>query len=283
PCTRAIIESGIAEVHMAILDPNPVVSGRGKAELEAAGIRTYLGEHEEEARRLNESYIKFVTTGLPFVTAKFAMSMDSKIATRSGDSRWISGEGSRERAHELRHAADAIMVGVNTVVCDDPQLTARGKDGRCWVRQPVRVIVDSGARTPATARLFGEGGRTIVAATAAASRDKVDKLRQGGAEVLRVPGRDGLVDLKALMWELGAKGIIGILVEGGSTLFGSLFEEGLVDKVVAFVAPVIIGGMEAKVAVGGRGAERIAQAVRLRHVSVERIGDDVMICGYPRS
>jgi len=280
PCTRAIIESGIAEVHIATLDHNPLVSGRGKAELEVAGVKTYLGEHEEEARRLNEAYIKFITTGLPFVTAKFAMSLDGKIATRSGDSRWISGQGSREWVQQLRQAADAIMVGVNTVLADNPRLTARESSDKARKKQPVRVIVDSGARTPATARLFGEPGRTIVATTAAAPRDKEDKLHQVGAEVLRLPARDRLVDLGALMRELGAREITSVLAEGGSTLFGSLFEQGLVDKVIAFVAPMIIGGSEAKAAVGGKGAEKIARALRLSRVSVERVGDDVMITGY---
>jgi diaminohydroxyphosphoribosylaminopyrimidine deaminase/5-amino-6-(5-phosphoribosylamino)uracil reductase len=283
PCTRALIESGIAEVHIATLDPNPQVSGRGKTALEAAGVKTYLGEHEEEARQINEAYIKFMATGLPFVTAKFAMSLDGKIATRDGDSKWISGQGSRERVHQLRQAADAIMVGVNTVLCDDPQLTARGENGQPLESQPLRVIVDGEARTPATARLFGKPGTTIVATTAAAPGDKVDKLRQVGAEVMRLPARDGMVDLGALMRELGAREITSLLVEGGSTLLGSLFEQGLVDKVIAFIAPMIIGGREAKTAVGGKGAERIAQALKLENVKLERFGEDVMICGHLRN
>jgi len=283
PCTQAIVESGIAEVHIATLDSNPLVSGKGRAELEAARIDTYLGEHEDEARQLNEAYIKFITTGLPFVAAKFAMSLDGKIATSSGDSRWISGEKSRERVHQLRRVVDAIMVGVNTVLRDDPQLTARDEKGQPMERQPVRVIVDSQARTPTTARLFGEPGRTIVATTSAVPRDRVDKLRQVGAEVLMLPISDWMVDLKALMQELGTREITSVLAEGGSTLFGSVFEQGLVDKVIAFVAPIIIGGVEAKAAVGGEGAEKIAQALRLNRVSIERLGDDVMVCGYVRS
>jgi len=280
PCTKAIIESGIAEVHIATIDPNPSVSGQGKAKLEAAGIKTYLGEHEDEARQLNEAYNKFITTGLPLVTAKFAMSLDGRIATGSGDSRWVSGEESREYVHQLRQAADAIMVGVNTVLVDNPRLTARESGDKARKRQPVRVIVDGEARTPATARLFGEPGRTIIATTTAAPGDRADKLHRVGAEVLKLPARDGLVDLEALMRELGAREITSILAEGGSNLLGSLFEQGLVDKVIAFVAPMIIGGREAKTAVGGEGAEKIAQALRLSRVGVERFGDDVMICGY---
>jgi len=282
PCTKAIIESGIAEVHIATLDPNPLVSGRGKEKLEAAGIKTRLGEHEEEARQLNEAYIKFITTGLPFVTAKFAMSLDGKIATRKGDSRWISGEESRGYLHTLRQTVGAVMVGVNTVIADDPQLTARGKDGWPLDRQPLRVIVDSEARTPPKARAFAEPGKTIVATTPAAPSSRTKKLEKAGGELLELPSRDGLVDLGELFKELGRREITSVLVEGGGTLLGSLFEQGLVDKVIAFIAPLIIGGQEAKLAIGGRGAERIAEATRLSRVKVERFGDDVMISGYSR-
>jgi diaminohydroxyphosphoribosylaminopyrimidine deaminase/5-amino-6-(5-phosphoribosylamino)uracil reductase len=280
PCTQAIIASGIAEVHMATLDPNPQVSGRGKAELEAAGIKTSLGEHEEEARQLNEAYIKFITTGLPFVTAKFAMSLDGKIATRTGDSRWISGQESREYVHRLRQAVDAIIVAVNTVLADDPQLTARDEQGRPLARQPLRVIVDSEARTPVTARLFGEPGTTMVATTSAAPRAKVREFQEVGAEVVELTSKEGLVNLEELLRELGRRGSISVMVEGGSTLFASLFEQGLVNKVIAFIAPMIIGGRRAKMAVAGEGVERIDHALRLNRVTVERLGDDVMMSGY---
>jgi diaminohydroxyphosphoribosylaminopyrimidine deaminase/5-amino-6-(5-phosphoribosylamino)uracil reductase len=280
PCTQAIIESGIAEVHIATLDPNPQVSGRGKVELESAGIGTQLGEEEEKARQLNEAYIKFVTTGLPFVTAKFAMSLDGKIATRTGDSRWISGPESREYVHQLRLAVDAIIVGVNTVLSDDPQLTARDKQGQPLERQPLRVIVDSEARTPSTARLFGEPGTTMIATTSAAPRAKVREFQELGAEVLELVSREGLVNPEEMLRELGRRGSISVMVEGGSILFASLFEQGLVDKVIAFIAPMIIGGKRAKIAVGGEGVERIDHALRLNRVTVERFSDDVMISGY---
>jgi len=280
PCTEAIIESGIAEVHIATLDPNSEVSGRGKEELERGGIKTLLGEHEEEARELNEAYIKFITTSLPFVTAKFAISLDGKIATRTGDSRWISGEESRKCVHQLRHEVDAIMVGVNTVLADDPQLTARSEEGQPFERQPLRVIVDSEARTPSTARLFGEPGRTLVATTSAASQAKVREFQEVGAEVLELLSREGQVDLEQLLRELGRREIISVMVEGGSTLFASFFKHGLVDKVIVFIAPIIIGGRGAKTAVAGEGAERIAHALRLSRVKVERFGDDAMISGY---
>ena len=280
PCARAIIEGGIAEVHIATLDPNPLVSGRGKAVLDDAGIKTRLGEREEEARGLNEAYIKFITTGVPFVTVKFAVSLDGKIATATGDSKWISGEESREYVHRLRRAADAIMVGVNTILADDPMLTARdGLEGGKR-KNPIRVIVDSKARTPPTARVLKEPGVTIVAITAIAPSVQEKRLREAGAEVLELPLRAGLVDLEELLAELGRREITSVLVEGGGTLLGSFFDQGLVDKVVAFIAPVIIGGTEARLAVGGGGAQRIAQALRLSRVRVERVGDDVMITGY---
>jgi len=211
---------------------------------------------------------------------KFAVSLDGKIATATGDSKWISGEESREYVHRLRRAADAIMVGVNTILADDPMLTARdGLEGGKR-KNPIRVIVDSKARTPPTARVLKEPGVTIVAITAIAPSAQEKRLREAGAEVLELPLRAGLVDLEELLAELGRREITGVLVEGGGTLLGSFFDQGLVDKVVAFIAPVIIGGTEARLAVGGGGAQRIAQALRLSRVRVERVGDDVMITGY---
>ena len=284
PCTQAIIEGGIAEVHIATLDPNPLVSSRGKASLDDAGIKTELGEREEEARELNEAYIKFITTGLPFVTVKFAMSLDGKIATRTGDSKWISGEESREYVHQLRRVADAIMVGVNTILVDDPQLTARhGLEQAGMQEKPIRVVVDSKAHTPPTAQVFKQPGRTIVAVTLAAPPSNIKVLEKAGAEVLELPSREALVDLEALLVELGKREITSVVVEGGGTLLGSffqLYEKYLVDKVIAFIAPVIIGGRDAKLAVGGKGAERITDALHLNRVKVERFGDDMMICGY---
>ena len=278
PCTGAIIEAGIAEVHMATLDPNPLVAGKGKAALEQAGIRTYLGEHKEEAEELNEAYIKHITSGLPLVTAKFALSLDGKLATRSRDSRWITGTEARERVHQLRSQVDAIMVGVGTVLSDDPQLTARPGGARAE-RQPKRIVVDSRGNTPPTARMLREPGVTIIAATALAAPDWKATMEQAGAEAIDLPSRAGGVDLAALMKVLGQRGVISLLVEGGGTLLGSLFSEGLVDKVCAFIAPTIIGGKEA-VGIGGPGVERMTEAQRLTRVRVERLGDDILVIGY---
>ncbi len=281
PCTRAIIAAGVAEVHMAMLDPNPLVSGKGDAELRSHGISTSLGERGHEAGEIIEAYAKHITTGIPFVTAKFAMSLDGKIATRTGDSRWISGRESRRFVHSLRHATDAIMVGVNTVLTDDPQLTCRcGDRGGKTAKQPLRVIVDSQGRTPATARVFAEPGRTLLAVTAAGAARAAETCSQVEAEFVSVSAEGGLADLKALLKTLGERETTSVLVEGGGTLLGSLFDEGLVDKVVAFIAPMVIGGAEAETAVGGRGVEHVADSVRLERVSTREFNGDVMISGY---
>ena len=282
PCTRAIISAGITEVHMAMLDPNSLVSGRGKDELEKEGIKTYLGEHEEEAEEINEAYIKFITTGIPLVTAKFAISLDGKIATRRGDSRWISGIEARRYAHNLRYTTDAIMAGVNTVLADDPHLTTRccGGRGGTTRKQPLRVIVDGKGRTPLTARVFTEPGKTLLALGRAATLEEKAAYAQAGAEILELPAAEGLVDLERLLIALGKREITSVLVEGGGILIGSLFDHGLVDKVIAFIAPIIIGGAEAKTAVAGKGVDRLADSLRLERVRVEKVGDDLMVSGY---
>ena len=281
PCTKAIINAGIAEVHFPMIDPNPLVSGRGISELEEAGIKTYLGEHKEEALEINESYVKFTARGLPFVIAKFAMSLDGKVATKTGDAKWISGEESRRYVHCLRHRVDAIMVGVNTIITDDPQLTARaGKDGGKTEKQPLRVVVDSRGRTPLNARVFQVPGKTLVAVTEEIEPAKSRALAEAGAEVLPLPLKEGKVDLGKLLSALGSKGIVNLLAEGGPTLFGSLFEQGLVDRLLAFVSPLIIGGREASSPVKSIGVEKVTQAMLLNRVRVERFGDDVLISAY---
>ncbi len=282
PCSQAVVAAGISEVHMAMLDANPLVSGRGKDELEREGIETYVGEHETEAREINEAYIKFITTGMPFVTAKFAVSLDGKIATRSGDSKWISGEAARKQVHSLRYTNDAIMAGANTVLTDDPRLTTRccaGKGGTAR-KQPLRVIVDGKGRTPLTARVFNETGKTLVAVGKTVTPEEKAAFTQVGAELLELPSEQERVDLERLLKTLGERQITSVLVEGGSILLGSLFDSGLVDKVVAFIAPVIIGGEEAKTAVGGRGVDKVVDSLKLKRVKVEMFGEDLMVSGY---
>jgi diaminohydroxyphosphoribosylaminopyrimidine deaminase/5-amino-6-(5-phosphoribosylamino)uracil reductase len=282
PCTEAIIEAGISEVHAALIDPNPLVNGKGIKALEEAGIRTFVGEYEEKAREINEGYIKFITTGLPFVIAKFAMSLDGKIATQTGDSKWISNEESRKYVHYLRHIVDAIMVGANTVLADDPQLSARGCSGRGGKtkRQPLRVIVDGKGRTPPSARIFKEPGETIIAVAKPLDPKKLENFRKVNAEVAEFNATKGVIDLSELLAVLGRRQVTSVLVEGGNKLFGSLFDQGLVDKVLAFVSPIIIGGERAKSAVGGNGVDRIGEALQLSRVKITEFGSDVLISGY---
>jgi diaminohydroxyphosphoribosylaminopyrimidine deaminase/5-amino-6-(5-phosphoribosylamino)uracil reductase len=269
-CADAIIDAGLRRVVISMLDPDQRVRGAGIAKLRAAGIDTVVGIHEERALRLNEFYVKHRLTGRPFVSAKFAMSLDGKIATRSGESRWITSEESRLHGHRLRHIHDAILVGVNTVMVDDPQLTTR-LEGVAAARQPLRVVVDSQLRLRMSARVVGPN--TLIAATRAG--------RMGAAEVVKFPATtDGRVALQPLLDELGRRGILSLLVEGGSTVHASFVSEGLVDKIYAYVAPSLIGGREAPSPLGGIGVEHLAEAVRLRELDATRLGADLLITGY---
>ncbi|MFH1662710.1 MAG: bifunctional diaminohydroxyphosphoribosylaminopyrimidine deaminase/5-amino-6-(5-phosphoribosylamino)uracil reductase RibD [Chloroflexota bacterium] len=282
PCSSAIVTAGVKEVHMAMLDPNPIVSGKGKEELEAAGVRVYIGEYRQEARDINEAYIKYITTGMPFITAKYAMSLDGKIATHSGDSKWISNEESRHYAHHLRCINDAIMVGVNTVLADDPHLTSRCGGGRGGTtrKQPLRVIIDSDGRTPKTARLFQETGETLLVMGRQIKPQEIEDYTRLGAEPLAMSSTKGYIDLKKLFKILGEREITSVLVEGGSILLGSVFDQGLVDKVVVFVAPIIIGGEKAKTAVAGKGVDKVLDSFKLKRINIERFEQDIMISGY---
>jgi diaminohydroxyphosphoribosylaminopyrimidine deaminase/5-amino-6-(5-phosphoribosylamino)uracil reductase len=281
PCTEALIAAGIAEVHMAMLDPNPLVNGQGRARLEAAGIRTVVGECAEPARELNEAFVTYITAGRPFVIGKFAASLDGKIATRTGESRWITGEAARLRGHELRDTVDAILVGAATVIADDPLLTTR-RPGR-EVRHPLRVVLDSRGRVPLEARVLDPAlpAKTLLAATAALPAERRAALESRGVEVLVLPAdAQGRVDLAALLETLGRRQVTSLLVEGGGTVLASFFQAGLVDKVVAFLAPLVIGGQEAPSAVSGTGVAHLADAARLERVQVERVGEDVLVTGY---
>ena len=281
PCTRDIIQAGIAQVHMALIDPNPLVNGKGKAELERAGISSYLEEGCQEASEVVEAYLKFIAVGLPFVVAKFAMSLDGKIATSSGDSKWITSEEARRYAGELRQQIDAIVVGIGTVLQDDPKLTSRDASGNPRERQPLRIVVDSSARVPLKAQLFQEHGPLLVA-TAHAPEDRMAALRAAGAQVVALAAKDGFVDLGALLKGLGERQITSLMVEGGGTLLGSFFDLGLVDKVVAFISPVILGGRHSPSPVAGTGAAVMADSIRLKRTRVAVIGQDVVMTGYVR-
>ena len=286
PCTRAVIQAGIAEVVVAFADPNPVVAGGGIAELRDAGIRVTVlpddSPEREQTRELYEGFSKHINTGLPFATAKFAMSLDGKIATRTGDSKWVTGPGARALVQQMRRETDAVMVGANTVLADDPQLTARGEDNLPLPHQPVRVTLDSQCRMPLESQLLRQPGHALVYTTWAAPSANVRGLLKAGAEVVPVGATaNGLVCPMEALADLGKRGIVNLLVEGGGKTLGSLFDGGLVDKVQAFVAPVIIGGSEAASPVEGVGAELMAQAVRLAKTSLRQIGSDWLISGYP--
>lgn len=282
PCTRAIIDAGITEVHLATLDANPLVCGRGKEELEREGIKVYIGEHEDEAKEIVEAYTKFITTGLPFVTAKFAASLDGKIATRTGDSKWVSGEESRKQVHNLRYINDAIMAGANTILIDDPCLTTRccGGRGGTVKKQPLRVVVDGRGRIPPTARLFAEPGRTLVVLGRQVTPKETAAFDKVNTGLLELPSEEGMVDPGELLKALGEQEITSVLVEGGGVLLGSLFDHGLVDKIVAFIAPIIIGGAEAKTAVAGNGVDKVVDSLRLQRIRIETLGEDLMVSGY---
>ena len=282
PCTQAIIAAGIQRVHLAAIDPNPRVSGRGRAELEAAGIEIAVGEESDAAQELYEAFAKHITTGLPFVTAKFAMSLDGKIATHTGDSKWVTGPEARQMVQQLRRESDAVMVGVNTVLADDPQLTARDLEGKPLQRQPLRVVLDTNCRTPQDSRLLREPGTTIIATSHHAPAILVARLEAAGAEVCLGPvGRDGHVDLTALLTKLGHRGVVSLLAEGGGVVLGSLFDAGLVDKVFAFVAPLIIGGEDAASPVAGQGAPLMSETWGVERTHLQQVGPDWLITGYP--
>ncbi len=281
PCTEAIIQAGIAEVYIALRDPNPLVSGRGIRRLNGAGIKTHVGICEQKAHHINEAYIKHVTTGLPFVIAKFAMSLDGKIATRTGQSKWITGADARRYAHALRYVVDAVMVGVNTVFADNPRLTARGCGGRGGTgrMQPLRLIVDSQGRVPLNAHVFQSPGKAMLVVAEPFDPAKKERFMEGGVEVLELPASEGGVDALELLKLLGKREIGSVLVEGGGELLGSLFDRRLVDKVLAFISPVIIGGSGATT-VAGRGIDKMAEAMRLKRTAVKSLGNDVLVTGY---
>ncbi len=281
PCTEAIIAAGVKTVHLAVIDPNPRVAGRGCAQLQAAGIQVVV-EDTQGAQELYEGFAKHIQSGIPFLTAKFAMSLDGKIATHSGDSKWVTGAASRRVVQEMRRECDAVLVGINTVLADDPQLTARDEGGSPLPRQPLRVVLDSQCRMPSEAKMLREPGNTLIVTSESASPARVAELADRGAQVLQVPlNEQGRVDLPETLAELGRRDVVNLLAEGGGIVLGSLFDAGLVDKVYAFIAPKIIGGEAAPTPVGGAGAPTMSQSCQLERTRWEQIGEDWLIIGYP--
>ena len=275
PCTRAIVAAGIAMVVSATSDPNPVVDGRGFAALTAAGVHVRRGVHAEAAERLNAAFAKHVRTGLPFLTWKAAATLDGKVAARDGSSKWITGEAARADVHRLRGASDAIVIGAGTALADDPALTVRDPGYRG--RPPMRVLVDARGRVPATGDLFDDAAPTLVATTELALPAGREAWEAAGAEV-EVFGSEGeRVPLAALMAHLGKRDVQSVLLEGGPTLAWSAVEDHLVDRVVVYLAPRIVGGTDAPTVLGGRGFAPIASALQLRIVSAERVGEDIRV------
>jgi len=283
PCTKAIIDAGIKEVVVAVTDPNPQVAGKGIKILQESGIKVQVGVLEEEARRQNESFFKYIQTKLPFVSLKAAVSLDGKIATGTGDSKWITGEEARLVVHRLRSESDAVLTGIGTVLADDPLLNVRlpGYQGR----QPLRVVVDSSLRIPEGSQLVQTAAQIPTAVAVVKgnySREKRERLEAAGVEVWDLPASQGRVDLKSLLSLLGQKEIMNLLVEAGSALNAALLEGGLVDKFIIFQAPLLIGGCNAPGVFGGKGFSRIKDCLRLYPVMTEKVGEDMMITAYPK-
>lgn len=278
PCVDLIIEKRLERVVIGSLDPNPRVAGRGIKKLENAGIEVTLGLLEEECKKLNEVFMHYITTKHPFVVLKTAMSLDGKIATVLGESKWITGEEARLDVQGLRNRLTAIMVGVNTVITDNPQLTCRLKDGR----NPIRIIVDSRLRIPHDSWVLKNQveNQTIIATTELAPKVALNQLEGMGAKIMICNKKNDQVDLHDLMSRLGALNIDSILLEGGSTLNDSALANGIVHKMITYVAPMIIGGATSKTPVGGMGIATLDQAYPLNIDSMERVGYDMKITAY---
>lgn len=282
PCADEILRAGIKRVFVALRDPDPRINGKGIDTLRRAGIEVIEGLLEREARKLNEIYLKFKTTGLPFMTLKMAMTADGKIATHTGDSQWISSQRSLEFAHELRHRHRAILVGIGTVLADNPQLTVRRTVQARPARNPIRIVLDSRGRIPldATVVRSAQEVRTIVATTDAMPPDKEQALRDAHVAVWRLPQRDGRVDLCALIQKLAHEQIDSVLIEGGSDVAWSFVRARLIDKILLVIAPKIIGGRAAPGPIGGPGCERLSEAIPLREITVSRLDDDILYEAY---
>ena len=278
PCTDLLIEKGVKRVVVGMLDPNPLVAGGGVRRLREAGIQVTVGVLEEECRKLNEVFIHYITKRKPFVVLKAAMSLDGKIAAPSGESKWITGEEARRDVQSLRNRYPAIMTGVGTVITDDPKLTCRLSGGR----NPQRIILDSRLRIPKDSRVLADpsGDAAISAYTDRAPEEKVKCLEDMGARLLCCARKNGRIDLQDLMSKLGSLSIDSILLEGGATVNESAFSQGIVDKLILYAAPKIIGGETSKTVVGGVGICSLAQAWPLRIESVERVGEDLKLTAY---
>ena len=278
PCAKRIVKEGIKKVVIGVLDPNPLVAGKGVNILKDAGIEVVVGVLEEECRKINEVFMKYIKTSRPFVLMKYAMSLDGKISTATGKSKWISCEKSRRDVHKLRNNLSAIMVGINTVIKDNPMLNCRIEGGN----DPIRIIVDSNLRIPLDSKIVNTSNNisTIVATTHKADKDKIKLLEERNVEVIVAKEKDGRVDITSLIDKLGEKKIDSILLEGGSEINFSCLQEGIVDKVRIYIAPKILGGNNAKGAVGGRGVSEIIDSFNIENIDISTIGSDIVVEGY---
>lgn len=280
PCTGAVIAAGIRRVYVGMQDPNPLVQGKGTRALRRAGIEVKTGILRKECERLNEVFVKYIKTGLPFVTLKAALSLDGKIATAQGESKWITGDKARKVVHGLRNRVDAILVGSGTVLKDDPQLTTRL--GNRKGRNPVRVVLDSQGRVPFRARVFhcGQGDRVLYVTSDRAPASRLRRLEKAGVEVWTLPRKGEGVALEEVLRRLAENELIHVLIEGGSRINASALREGIVDKVVFFIAPILIGGESAPGVIGGPGIQHLKDAFRVQRASVTAVGNDWMVEGY---
>lgn len=285
PCTEKILASGIRRVVVAMEDPNPDVTGGGVKRLLEAGLPVTTGVLKEKALKQNERFIKFVLTKRPFVTLKCAATLDGQIATKTGDSKWVTGEKARRRVHELRHLNDAILVGVKTIIQDDPQLTTRREGSKG--KDPVRIILDSRLSIPETAkvlRLDSESDTVIFSGVVSeidlGLSEKKERLEKAGVKVIETPLLHGRIDVNRMVEILGSLRITSLLVEGGGQVIASFLKAGVVDKVTLFLAPKLLGGNDGVPVCKGEGPEKMTQAISLSDITVQRLGDDVMIEGY---
>ncbi len=279
PCTRKILDAGIRRVVAAMTDPNPDVAGGGNAFLREQGLEVTCGVEEALARRLNESFIKFSRTKHPFVVLKMAATLDGRIATHSGDARWVTGPRARAWVHRLRHAMDAICVGVGTVTADDPRLTARLESGQGV--DPMRIVLDTHLRMPETAAMLGltSPADTWVVCGPDADPGRARRLQEKGAHLMRIPLLDGRIDLPLLMQRLGQRGVTSILMEGGARVAAAALQQDVVDKVLFFYAPKILGG-DGIPMLAGKGPASMRESLPLVETEVSRVGDDILVSGY---
>lgn len=280
PCADAIVRAGVKRVVVAGLDPNPQVSGRGLKILQDAGIETLTGVLDQEAEKLNLAFFKYIQTGIPLVSLKVAMTLDGKIATSTGDSRWISGEASRKYVHQLRNIYDAIMVGIGTVLKDDPMLNTRLENGD--IQDPIRVIIDSKLDLPRSSNIVttARQQKTVVFCDQQADDARQEFLEEASLTVIRLDSKDEKLPLEEVLRVLGEMGIMTLLVEGGGEINGYLIEKGLIDKVYWFIAPKIVGGREAPTPVGGRGIPQLKNALPLKSMEIQCFDEDILITGY---